>query len=216
MRQAILEKLKGGIIASVQASAGEPLNRPEILEAMALSCLDGGAVALRMANTETEDPIGYFKARHPEVTVIGLTKPDHIPCDAYEWVYITPGLVDIEALVKAQSDIVVLDATGRHQGAKDPLENIVSAVRKRYPDLPLMADIASCEQGQKAADLGFDCIGTTLSGYTAETRENLAAKSNEPDFELLSALVKNVSVPEILEGRTRPHHITRRFVEALS
>ena len=102
-----------------------------------------------------------------------------------------------------------------------------------------MADIDTLENGIKAVKLGFDLIGTTLSGYTAATEA--WAESYKPDFQLIRDLVNTLDgeVPIIAEGRiweppdaqkimelgvhsivigsaiTRPHHITRRFVEAL-
>jgi N-acylglucosamine-6-phosphate 2-epimerase len=99
-----------------------------------------------------------------------------------------------------------------------------------------MADVATLEEGLNAARLGFDLISTTLSGYTEETRHSV---SGGPDFALLEALVSRVATPIILEGRvwepsevarafelgayavvigsavTRPHEITRRFVQAV-
>ncbi|MMZ59853.1 putative N-acetylmannosamine-6-phosphate 2-epimerase [compost metagenome] len=86
----------------------------------------------------------------------------------------------------------------------------------------------------KAAELGFDLVGTTLSGYTATTRGRAL-----PDFELVEKLVQNLSVPVISEGGistpeelekmydlgvfsavvgsaiTRPLEITQRFMKAV-
>jgi N-acylglucosamine-6-phosphate 2-epimerase len=34
-----------------------------------------------------------------------------------------------------------------------------------------MADCATYEDAKKAVKLGFDCIGSTLAGYTEESKE---------------------------------------------
>jgi N-acylglucosamine-6-phosphate 2-epimerase len=229
----IVKRLKGGIIVSAQAAHGEPLDKPEYLCALAESSMNGGACAVRMAQ---EENIRYFKKRHPDVPVIGITKPDVIPDNAHELVYITPTLHDVEILAIC-CDIVALDATRRSRPGGETLESIVQAARKHYPDLLLMADIATLDEGLNAERLGFDLISTTLSGYTVESRHTL---HHGPDFELLQALVQKCSTPIILEGRvwepsevsrafglgayavvigsavTRPHEITRRFVRAAS
>jgi len=228
----IISKLKNGIIISAQAAKGEPLDKPEYLCALAEAALNGGACAVRMAQPYN---IRYFKERHPEIPVMGITKPDVIPVNAHELVYITPGFQDVAALAEV-CDIVALDATLRPRPAGETLDSIVSESRRQYPDLALMADVATLEEGLNAARLGFDLISTTLSGYTEETRHSV---SGGPDFALLEALVSRVATPIILEGRvwepsevarafelgayavvigsavTRPHEITRRFVQAV-
>ena len=96
-----------------------------------------------------------------------------------------------------------------------------------------MADISTLEEGVEAAKLGADILSTTLAGYTLESKDS----PQGPDFPLLEALVKEVEVPVILEGRiwtpeevdkafaigahsvvigsaiTRPQLITKRFVQ---
>jgi N-acylglucosamine-6-phosphate 2-epimerase len=227
----MLERLQRGIIVSAQATHGEPLNQPEYLCALAESALNGGACGLRMAQVEN---IRYFKQRHPEIPVIGITKPEVIPANAYELVYITPAFSDVASLAP-YCEIVALDATLRPRPNGEMLDEIVRRAREDFPDLWLMADIATLPEGLNAARLGFDLISTTLSGYTAETRHTVQAG---PDFELLSALVKQCNTPVVLEGRvwepsevrrafdlgayavvigsavTRPQEITRRFVRA--
>jgi N-acylglucosamine-6-phosphate 2-epimerase len=100
-----------------------------------------------------------------------------------------------------------------------------------------MADCATQAEAEHAQVLGFDVVGTTLSGYTAETLAR--GHSGQPDFDLLKQLVQSLTLPIILEGRiwepsqvtfafelgahavvigsaiTRPQLITKRFVEAI-
>jgi N-acylglucosamine-6-phosphate 2-epimerase len=228
-----LELLRGGVVVSVQASQGEPLDRPEILCALAESALNGGACAVRMAQPGN---MQFFRRRHPQVPLIGITKPERIPENAHNLVYITPGFADVQSIAGC-CDIVALDATLRPRPSGETLAEIVAQTRAAYPNLLLMADVSTPKEGLNAQTLGFDLIGTTLSGYTAET---LSRKDQGPDFELLEGLVAVVDIPVIMEGRlwepsevakaialgafavvigsavTRPHEITRRFVQAAS
>lgn len=237
-----LEALRNGVIVSVQASGDEPLNKPEILEAMALSAINGGARALRMANTESQDNIKPFKKHHPDILVIGLTKPEKIPGNAHELVYITPTFDDVKSLVASGADAVAFDATNRPRPGGETLPDIILQSRKEFPHVYLMADISTLEEGVYAAELGLDMISTTLSGYTTATRNSIAVENDTPDFTLLEELVKSpaiakTNIPVILEGRiwtptqvktafelgafavvigsaiTRPHLITERFCQ---
>lgn len=208
------------------------MDTPEHLCAMAESALSGGACAVRLAQVRN---IRHFRERHPQVPIIGITKPEVIPEDANRKVYITPTLADIASLAPA-CDIVALDATRRPRPGGETLEEIVRDARERWPNLALMADIATLEEGLFAESLGFDLIGTTLSGYTAES---LQTHDQGPDFLLLEALASRLKTPVILEGRiwhpdeverafslgahavvigsavTRPREIVRRFVRAI-
>lgn len=228
----ILEQLKNGVVVSVQASQGEPLDKPEYLCVLAEAALNGGACGVRMAQPRN---MHYFKERHPQIPVIGITKPEKIPANAVELVYITPTFEDVASIADC-CDVVAMDATLRTRPNGETLSDIVAKTRQAYPNLLLMADIATLEEGIQAEKLGFDLIGTTLSGYTLESQQ---VDKSKPDFGLLSALIKAVQVPEIMEGRlwepaevkrafelgafavvigsavTRPHEITRRFVNAV-
>ena len=227
-----LSKTKNGLIVSSQANATEPLNKPEILAALAESALHGGACGIRMAQVEN---LKFFRENHPHVPLIGLTKPEPIPVDAMNLVYITP-TYETAASIAPYCDVVAMDATSRMRPYDEQLGDIVQKMKARFPNTLLMADIATLEDGLHAEKLGFDVMGTTLSGYTAETK---STSPSGPDFDLLSALLKQVRIPVILEGRvwipaevsqaiqlgahavvvgsavTRPHEITKRFVGAL-
>lgn len=232
-KQRTLETIAQGVIVSVQASRGEPLDDPAIIAALSHSAVNGGARGLRLANVEN---IKAVRARQLGVPVIGITKPDKIPANYEELVYITPNWADVEALAEAGADIVAMDATWRERPNQEKLEEIVQKAKSTYPDLLLMADIATLKEGEMAETLGFDLVSTTLSGYTVETRDK---KDAGPDFQLLEKLSEHLTIPIILEGRiwkpwevthamgsgahavvigsaiTRPHEITARFVKAV-
>ena len=62
---------------------------------------------------------------------------------------------------------------------------------------PLMADVDSVDNGLRAAELGCSWIGTTLFGYTGETKE-----LTPPGWDLLGPLREQLpsTVPLICEG----------------
>ena len=231
----VLNKLKNQIIVSVQSSFGEPLYDENVMIAMIKSVMSGGAMALRLAGVRD---IKNARENFPNVPIIGITKPKIIPSNFEELVYITPSSADCEAVIQAGADVVAFDGTMRKRPSGESLEDIVNFIHACGK--LAMADISTLSEAKNAAKLGCDIISTTLSGYTKESiEENRAAGKNpeEPDYELLEAIVKNVNCPVILEGRiwnpeqaakafelgafsvvigsaiTRPHEITKRFIK---
>lgn len=215
----------GSLIVSCQARADNPLHGPQYMSAMALAAVQGGARGIR-ANGAAD--IAAIR-RAVGVPIIGINKrfDDRFP------VYITPDLGDAEAAARAGADVIGLDATARPRDGL-ALGELVPAICQACPGVRLMADIATFAEARIAAQLGFDYIATTLSGYTDETAARLPLG---PDLELLSALTAALDVPVIAEGRfdrpdlvreafargahavvvgtavTNPREITRRFVE---
>lgn len=221
----VIETLKGKVVVSCQAMPREPLHRAEAMAAMMKSVLNGGAGGLRVAGAR--DVI--IAKKISDVPVIGLTKPEIIPPNWKEIVYITPSLKHVNILIKAGADIIAFDGTSRkHENCT--IEEIIKLIKiqKRFS----MADISTVDEGINCEKLGVDMVSTTLAGYTQYSPQ----KSNGPDFELLEELVKNVKIPVVLEGRiwspdevdkafslgahcvvigsaiTRPQLITKRFV----
>jgi N-acylglucosamine-6-phosphate 2-epimerase len=181
---------KNSIIVSVQSTAGDPTHNKECKEAFIKSAIIGGAGGLRLA---AEYDIKKAKMLYPEIPVIGITKPDIIPKNYKELVYITPTPEDALKLIEWGADIVAFDGTKRHN-YKPIIEAVKNASRLA------MADISTYEEGIAAQGAGADIISTTLSGYTTYSKQ-----SDEPDFELLEKLVKNVNCPVILEGKIWEH-----------
>src|SRR5574344_777198 len=168
--------LKNRVIISVQAMPGEPLYKEECLMAMMQSVINGGAQGLRVAGVrDVKNAKKLF-----DVPVIGITKPDKLPENWKEIVYITPTMKDVEAIIEAGADIVAVDGTSR------PHESNVEDMVKRIHEAGrlAMADIATFEEGQYCEKIGFDIVSTTLSGYTQES----LSESTSPDFDLLEKL----------------------------
>ena len=222
----ILEKIKGKVIVSVQALSHEPLYDEKCMVAMMKSVIKGGAAGLRVAGARD---IKNAKALF-DVPVIGITKPEVIPENWQEVVYITPDLVHVNEVITAGADIVAFDGTARYRNGCN-LKQIIDCVK--VSGRISMADISTFEEGVNARLLGADIISTTLAGYT---KESLPA-DDEPAFELMNKLSKELDCPVILEGRiwtpkqvdkafelgayavviggaiTKPISITKRFVK---
>lgn len=222
----MIKSLKNKVIVSVQAMPNEPLYKEDCMFAMMQSVVNGGASALRVAGARD-----VKNAKTLGIPVIGLTKPDGLPENWKEIVYITPTLNEVNELIDAGADVVAFDGTRRPRPNNCTLQEIVSRIKSanRYA----MADIATYDEAMYCAELGVDIISTTLSGYTQESLSD----SDTPDFELLQKIVENTDVPVILEGRiwepsqvdkafelgahcvvigsaiTRPQLITKRFIE---
>lgn len=196
----VINRLKNKVVVSVQAMPNEPLYVENCLAAMIKSVVKGGAGGLRVAGTRD---VKNAKAI-TDIPVIGITKPDVIPQNYKEIVYITPTLEDVIKLVDAGADIIAFDATLRHR--KSSLAEMIKYIHinKRVA----MADISTYEEGIEAEKAGVDILSTTLAGYTLESKDS----PKGPDFPLLEKLVKNVKIPVVLEGRIwEPEEVNRAF-----
>ena len=197
----MIKRLKNKVIVSCQAMPAEPLYKEECMTAMMKSVVNGGAQGLRVAGVRD---VKIAKSLF-EIPVIGLTKPDVIPKNWKEIVYITPTLKDVVNLIQAGADIVAFDGTQRPR-PKCTLEEIIKYIKINRRKS--MADISTLEEGIKCAELGADILSTTLSGYTAQS----PIETDGPDFKLLEALVKETDKPVVLEGRIwEPEQINRAF-----
>lgn len=188
----ILEKLKNEIIVSLQAMPQEPLYDENCIIAFAKSLIElGGVKALRLAG---ERDIRNIKKLYPDVIVIGITKPDKIPANFEQLVYITPNVSDCKKVINAGADIVAFDGTMRQRPNGETLKDLIDYIKSN--NKIAMADIATYVEAENASDLGCDIISTTLSGYTTETRN----KPNTPDFELIKQ-ISSLNKFAILEGK---------------
>lgn len=194
----LLESLRGGLIVSCQAPVGSPLNDPYIISALALTAELHGAVGVRVKHAEQ---IAATRAR-VRVPVIGLDKVDFPDSP----VYITPTFAIAERLALSGADIIALDATRRPRPHGETLETLLRRVRDELRK-PVMADVATLEEGLYAADCGAEIVATTLCGYTEES-----AGTPLPAFKLLETLAQRVNVPVICEGGVAtPEDVRRAF-----
>ena len=188
----ILNKLKNEIIVSLQASSNEPLYDENCIIAMAKSLIElGGVKALRLAG---ERDIKNIKNLYPKIIVIGITKPNKIPENYKELVYITPNVSDCARIIDAGADIVAFDGTMRKRPNNENLEDLINFIHSK--NKLAMADTATFQEAKNASELNCDILSTTLSGYTTETQNY----PNTPDFELIKK-IKTLNKFSILEGK---------------
>ena len=199
-RNILLQGLRGGLIASVQAYVGEPLRHPETMAQMARACELGGAVAIRCQGLAD---IAAIKGR-VEVPVIGLWKEGH------DGVYITPTVRHAVACVNAGADIVAVDAADAPRPDGSSFADIVKAVHDA--GALVMADCASLEDIDRGFEAGADLVSTTLSHGTAAIDCGIA---DGPDLGLLQATAsKYPGRPVICEGRVHTPADARAALDA--
>lgn len=165
--------------------------------------------------------------------VIGIVKRDYEGSS----VYITPTLREVEELMEVKPEIIAMDATGRPRPGGVTLDNFFRELKQKYPEQLWMADCSTVEEALHADALGFDFIGTTMVGYTEESK---GMHIEADDFSILRQIVAKAEHPVIAEGNintpekakrvielgafsvvvgsiiTRPQLITKSFVQALS
>lgn len=200
----ILNKIKNKIIVSSQAQKNEPLYNEIAMNALIETIVVLGKTdCLRLAGARdvknTKEKFG------DSVVVIGITKPDIIPVNYKELVYITPNIEDANSLIEAGADIIAFDATKRER--KTSVLELINFIHSK--NKMAMADIAEFSEAKEAYELGADIISTTLSGYTKNTENTPDA----PDFNLLQKCVKELKCPIILEGKTKDYKDVKHAFE---
>ncbi len=224
----MLNTVKHQLIVSCQALDAEPLHSSFIMSKMALAAAQGGAAGIR-ANS-----VADILAIKKEVTlpVVGIIKRDYPDSK----VFITATTKEIDELAQTNCEMIALDATSRPRPNGQKLAEIVAYAKATYPTILLMADVATVEDVLIANQLGFDCISSTLIGYTEESKHDAVAAN---DFAILKEMLAVSQLPLIAEGNidtpekaktvlslglhsvvvggaiTRPQLITEKFTTAI-
>jgi N-acylglucosamine-6-phosphate 2-epimerase len=193
---------------------------------MALAAKEGGASAIRANGKKDIKAIKQATG----LPVIGIIKRGYTNSD----IYITPTIKEVAEVAEAGAEIVAVDLTSRVRPDAQSNQEFLQTIKTHYPELLILADISTYEEGMIAAELGADIISTTLSGYTPYS-ESLG----RPNFTLIEELSCHIKQPVFAEGAvnspceagkciemgawavvvggaiTRPQLITKGFVDKL-
>lgn len=197
-----IETLRGKLIVSCQALPHEPLHSSFIMGRMALAAKEGGARGIR-ANTQEDIKEIQQQAGLP---VIGIVKRDYPDSP----IYITPTMREIDELMEVKPEIIAMDATNSLRPGNITLDAFFSKVKECYPHQLWMADCSTVEEALHADAIGFDFIGTTLVGYTEQSR---GLKIEENDFEVVREIVSKSVHPVIAEGNINTPSKAKRVIE---
>lgn len=228
-KKAILESLKGGLIVSCQVQHDDPVYSEDFVLKMANAAEWAGAVGIRANSPEQ---IRLIK-EHVKLPMIGLYKIWHDDTD----VFITPTLEAAKQVWEAGAEIIALDCTAQitHEGR--PAYELLPIVKKEIPDALIFADVSNYEEAKRAVEMGADIVGSTLYGYTEETKQ-----IEQPDLREFARMCRDFGdkVFMVMEGHiytpedaikclhlgadavvvgsaiTRPHLIAKRFVDLMS
>ena len=223
-----MSNAKGHLIVSCQALTDEPLHSSFIMGRMALAAYQGGAKGIRANTVEDIKEIQKIV----DLPIIGIIKHPY----GDNPVFITPTMKEVDALMEVKPAVIALDATCRPRPDGKTLDEMVQEIRAKYPDQKIMADCSTLDEMKHADALGFDFVGTTLVGYTEESKGDHIETN---DFELIRNFIAQSYRPVIAEGNidtpekarrvldlgcysvvvgsiiTRPQLITKRFVKAV-
>jgi N-acylglucosamine-6-phosphate 2-epimerase len=221
-----IEAVRHSVIVSCQAGPESPLHAPHFIAALARSAEMGGAAGFRV-----DGPVNVAAVRAvSERPILGINK---LPRPSFD-VFITPTFAAAKAVVDAGADMVALDGTARPRPRGECLPDIIRRIHEECR-VPVMADIATAEEGIQAAACGADMVATTLAGYMPYSTDR-----SGPALDVLRGLVGRLTVPVVVEGRiwtveearacfeagayavvigsaiTVPQLITRQFVDAIA
>jgi len=198
----VIAGMKGGLIVSVQADEGSPLDNPAIISALAKSVAIPGCVGLRI-----NKPRNIIAVRTavslPIVGIYKIYREDGR-------VLITPTFEIARMLVEAGADIVALDATDYPRSPSETIPELVGRIQSEL-GVPVMADISTFEEGLAAAGAGVEIVATTLSGYI---RKPFASLYDPPDLDLVNRLSEVLPVPVIAEGRYNTPELACKAIQA--
>lgn len=194
--------VKGGVIVSCQALPDEPLHSSFIMTRMARAAIEAGAVGIRSNSVVDVQAIRDTT----DLPIIGLDKVDYPDSE----VFITPTIKEMRGIAATGVEVVACDVTGRSRPHGEKLADIVATMRKEYPNTLLMADTSSLESVAEANELGFDIIGTTMYGYTPESKGcNIA----DDDFAYLKEVLAISQAPVVAEGKIDSPAKAKRVLE---
>ncbi len=177
--------LTGRLVVSCQPLDNGPMDRDDIVVQLARAAVAGGAGGVRI---EGADRVAAVR-RALAAPIIGIIKRDLTDSP----IRITPTLGAVRQLADAGADVIAVDATDRVRPSS--IRDLLAAI-KGFGALA-MADCSNLQEAKAASQMGFDIVGTTLSGYTGNDIPV------GPDLALVAALTQHLpSATRIMaEGR---------------
>jgi N-acylglucosamine-6-phosphate 2-epimerase len=194
----VIGSLRGGLIVSCQPQPDSTFKGPRVMALFARAAEMGGAAGIRANGPADVRAIN----RATPLPIIGINKIRNP-----RWpVFITPTLRSARPLLAAGADIIAVDATFRGRPANLGAAEFIRLLSRELT-IPVMADVATFEEGMAAAEAGASLVATTLAGYT-----DSRPRSAGPDLELLAQLASHCPVPVICEGRIHsPQDVAAAF-----
>ena len=220
----MLDQIKGKLVISCQALPGEPLHSPMIMGRMAIAAKNAGGSGMRAQGVADIIEIKQVTG----LPVIGIIKQNYPDSE----VFITATKKEVQELLATDCEVIALDATIRPRPNGELLQDLLDQIHAA--NRLAMADCSTVEEAKIAEEMGFDCVSTTLAGYTS-----YSTQTSGPDVELVKQLVKDCQIPVIAEGKihtpeqlkeimdlgvysavvggaiTRPQEIAQRFIAKL-
>ena len=195
-----------------------------IMGRMAIAAKNAGAAGIRAQGVEDIIEIKQVTG----LPVIGIIKRNYPDSE----VFITATKKEVQELLATDCEMIALDATIRPRPNGELLQDLLDQIHAA--NRLAMADCSTVEEAKIAEEMGFDCVSTTLAGYTS-----YSTQTSGPDVELVKQLVKDCQIPVIAEGKihtpeqlkeimdlgvysavvggaiTRPQEIAQRFIAKL-
>ena len=156
---------------------------------MALAAKEGGAYGIR---ANTKEDIAEIQTQ-VDLPVIGIVKRDYEDSK----VYITPTMKEINELMEVRPDIIALDATHSLRPGGRTLDEFLQGNPEQLSGTAADGGLFYGGGSPFADQLGFDFIGTTLVGYTDQSK-SLKIESN--DFEIIRQIVAKGETPRHCGG----------------
>ncbi len=191
MGRSLTTLLRRGLVVSCQLDRTEPLHSSQHCALFAQAATMGGAVGIR---ADGLDNIKEIRAtvRLPVIGCIRSTYHDDVPLS-------TPTIEEAEALSRVGATIIAIDGTFRPRpGQLGNGTEMIERVRRKHPDMLILADISTYEEGIAAVNAGADALSTVLFGRTPETFEESATVGG--DINLVRKLSGDVRIPVFAEG----------------
>ncbi|WP_033161318.1 N-acetylmannosamine-6-phosphate 2-epimerase [[Mycoplasma] collis] len=193
IKKNINNKKNGLFIVSCQAIKGEPMYGGDSVLKMARAAIQGGAQGIRTSQLSN---IKKIMKENFNVPIIGIIKKEYKNSE----VFITPSIKELDQLINTNVNIIAIDATLRKR-PKESLWALVDYFKKNKKNNQLlMADCSNEKDVENAISLKFDIIGTTLRGYTQETKNNTNIEKKYQFLKWCKEKLKNTDIKLYAEG----------------